>query len=422
LLATLERFGTRPRADVIAPALRLARDGFVVDSAFARALRADSSLICRFAGCTLFMLGNRMLRDGDTLRQPELAATLGRIAIDGVAGFYHGPVARSIANEMSRGGGLITEDDLAAYRPAWRSPVAGRYRGHTILAMPPSSSGGVTLVEALNIVEAFGPAAPYASVTALHRTLGAFQLAFVDRNEYLADPDAVPVPVDRLIDPAYARTQRARLDERRYVSTRQLSPGLPRREGDHTTHYSVVDRFGNAVASTTTINSLFGSGVWVPGAGFFLNNEMDDFTAQPGKPNQYNLIQGDANAIAPGKRMLSAMSPTIVVGPDERVLLVLGSRGGPRIITGVAQVIQNVVDHGMSLADAMAAPRVHFQGFPESIRFETGGVSRAVLDSLIAMGWSADTGSVGSPVAIHRVRGGWEGMWDPRAAGGVAGR
>lgn len=422
LLATHERFGVRSRAEVIAPALRYARDGFIVDSALAASLRTDSALICRFAGCARFFPGGRALRMGDTLRQPELARTLELIVASGVDGFYRGPVAQAVAAEMRRGGGLITQQDLASYRVAWRTPVTGTYRGHTVLAMPPSSSGGITVVEALNIIEAFGPPAPYGSLTSFHRMLGAFQLAFIDRNEYLADPNVISVPVEQLIDKAYARRQRARLDDRRYVSTRDLAPGLARREGEHTTHYSAVDRYGNAIATTTTINSLFGSGVWVPDAGFFMNNEMDDFTARPGTPNQFGLIQGEANAVAPGKRMLSAMSPTIVLDQSGQVLLVLGSRGGPRIITGVAQVIMNVVDHGMSLFDAMAAPRAHFQGFPESIRHEAGGFSGPVLDSLAAIGWSFEVGTTGSPVAIHRVRGGWEGTWDPRDAGGVSGR
>ncbi len=424
LLAALERFGTLPREQVIAPALALARDGLVVDSALAASVRRDSALICRFAGCARFFPGGRAPRAGDTLRQPELARTLERIIADGAGGFYRGPVAEAIAAEMQRGGGLITTDDLAAYRPAWREPVRGRYRGHTILAMAPSSSGGVTLAETLHILEAFGPAAPRGSVTALHRLLGALQLAFIDRNEYLADPDAVPVPVERLTSAAYARAQRARLSDTRYVPTPALAPGLgaARDEPVHTTHYSVVDRAGNAVSTTTTINGLFGSGVWVPEAGFFLNNEMDDFTALPGQPNMFGLVQGEANAVAPGKRMLSAMSPTIVLDSQGDVLLVVGSRGGPRIISGVAQVITNVIDYGLSLHDAMAAPRMHFQGLPETVSFEAGGFAEPVLDSLRAMGWRFERGGSGSPVAIRRTATGWEGTWDPRAAGGVAGR
>jgi gamma-glutamyltranspeptidase/glutathione hydrolase len=424
LLTVHERFGTLTREQVLAPAIALARDGVVLDSALAASIRRDSSLICRFAGCATFFPAGRALRVGDTLRQPALARTLERISAEGRAGFYAGPVADAIAAEMRRGGGLITAEDLRAYEPRWREPVRGAYRGHTILAMPPSSSGGVTLVEALNILSAFGDAAPYGSVRSLHRMLGALQLAFIDRNEYLADPDVISVPVTQLTSDAYARAQRARLDDARYVPTPTLAPGLraPRDESTETTHYAVVDGAGNAVSTTTTINGLFGSGVWVPEAGFFLNNEMDDFTARPGEPNMFGLVQGDANAVAPGKRMLSAMSPTIVLDPQGQVLLVVGSRGGPRIISGVLQVITNVIDHRLSLYDAMAAPRLHFQGLPEVVSYEAGGFSTPVLDSLRAMGWTLAPGGSGSPVAIRRTATGWEGSWDPRAAGGVAGR
>jgi gamma-glutamyltranspeptidase/glutathione hydrolase len=423
LLATLEKFGTMERKAVIAPAIRLAY-GFPVDSSLARSLRRDSSLLCKFAGCAVFFPNGRALRAGDTLRQLALAKTLERIAAEGVNGFYRGPVAQAIAAEMKRGGGIITEQDLAAYKVAWRKPVVGTYRDHTIISMAPSSSGGTTMVEWFNILESFGTAAPRTSTLGLHRMLGAMQLAFIDRNAYLADPDIVKVPVAKLIDKKYAVAQRARLSESRYVSTTMLSPGLEaRREGTHTTHYSVVDRMGNAVSTTTTINGSYGSGVWVPDGGFLLNNEMDDFAAQPGTPNMYGLVQGEANAVGPGKRMLSAMTPTIVLDRHERVLLVIGSAGGPRIITGVGQIILNVIDHGMSLHDAMSAPRMHFQGLPETVAMDSGGFAQPVLDSLRAMGWTFGRGSASSSnVAIRRVRGGWEGAFDPRTTGGVAGR
>jgi gamma-glutamyltranspeptidase/glutathione hydrolase len=253
--------------------------------------------------------------------------------------------------------------------------------------------------------------------------LGAMQLAFIDRNAYIADPDVITVPVAKLIDKKYAAAQRRRLSDSRYISTTALSPGLDVREGTHTTHYSVVDRMGNAVSTTTTINGGYGSHVWIPGGGFLMNNEMDDFAAQPGTPNMYGLVQGEANAVGPGKRMLSAMSPTIVLDPHGQVLLVIGSAGGPRIITGVAQIILNTIDHRMSLYDAMAAPRMHFQGLPESVAMDRNGFEQGVLDSLTAMGWKFDGGSASSSnIAIRRVRGGWEGAFDPRTSGGVAGR
>jgi gamma-glutamyltranspeptidase/glutathione hydrolase len=426
LLATHERYGTLPRSQVLAPAIALARDGFPADSSLVASLRRDSALICRYAGCATWFPGGRTPRVGDTVRLDALARTLMHLSADGPDGFYRGVVAAAIVAEMQRGGGLIRAEDLAGYAPAWRTPLRGQYRGHTLLAMPPSSSGGVTLVEALGILEAFGPAAPPASTTALHRMLGAFQLAFIDRNAYLADPDVHPVPTEQLTAPPYHRAQQARLDAARYIPTPQLAPGLRTAgrtpEPTETTHYAVVDRWGNAVSTTTTINGLFGSKVFVEDAGIFLNNEMDDFTVLPGQPNMFGLVQGEANAVAPGKRMLSAMAPTIVLDPRGQVLLVVGSRGGPRIITGVAQVITNVVDYRMSLYDALAAPRMHFQGLPEVVSFEAGGFQDAVLDSLRTMGWRLERGGSGSPVAIKRTATGWEGTWDPRAAGGVAGR
>ena len=426
LLAILDRDGTMKRAQVLAPAIRLAR-GFAMSEGLARSLQRDSTALCRFAGCaTFFPNGAAAIKAGDSLRQPELARTLERIAAEGTDGFYRGPVARAIAAEMKRGGGIITEADLAAYRVKWRKPIVGEYHGYTIISMPPASSGGTTLIETLNILDAFGTPAPAGSVQNLHRMLGALQLAFIDRNNYLGDPDFVrDLPVAKLTDRKYAQQQRARLSETRYVSTKELGPGLSvMAEGVHTTHYSVVDRAGNAVAVTTTLNGSYGSSVWVPGAGFLMNNEMDDFTSQPGTPNGFGLVQGEANAIVPGKRMLSAMAPTIVLDARKNVALVIGSAGGPRIISGVAQIIANVIDHRMSLYDAMAAPRVHFQGLPEAVGFERDGIAAAVLDSLKAMGWSFEGGggASSSPVAIRRVSNGWEGVFDPRTSGGVAGR
>lgn len=424
LLEMLDRYGTMKRARVMAPAIRLAH-GFPISPSLARALKNDSARLCRFAGCATFFPKGVALNEYDTLRQPDLARTLERISAEGAKGFYSGPVARAIADEMRRGGGLITEADLASYRPHWRKPIVAQYHGHTIISMPPASSGGTTLIETLNIFDAFGAPPPAGSTQSLHRMLGALQLAFIDRNNYLGDPDMVrDLPIKKLTDKDYARQQRARLSETRYVSTKDLGPGIPVAEGTHTTHYSVVDRAGNAVATTTTINTSFGSAVWIPGGGFLMNNEMDDFTAQPGTPNGYGLVQGEANAIAPRKRMLSAMAPTIVLDARDDVALVIGSAGGPRIISGVAQIIVNVIDHRMSLWDAMAAPRVHFQGLPEAVGFDRNGISQPVLDSLTAMGWTFEGGggASSSPVAIRRLRNGWEGAFDPRTSGGVAAR
>ena len=422
LTAALAKFGTMTLAQVMEPAIRYAEAGFVVDSAFARSIAGNEKLIEQFAGKDVFLPGGTPLPVGAVLKQPVLARTLRRIAEQGANGFYRGETARAVAEEMKRLGGIITEEDLARYQPVWRDPVRSTYRGHTLFTMPPSSSGGVTITETLNILEGFSPLPPFGSAEYAHLLGAAYQRAFVDRNAQLADPAFVSVPLNRLTDKAYAARLRGTIAPRRATPTaeveRQMADGAATREGMETTHYSVVDRAGNAVATTTTINALYGSGVYVSGAGFFLNDEMDDFAAQPGKPNMFGLVQGEANAIQPGKRMLSAMSPTIVLDPSGGLLLVLGSRGGPRIITSTSQVILNVIDHHMILSDAVSAPRIHHQALPDSLRFERSGLSASVVDSLRAMGYGvAPLSGVGLINAIMRVRGGYEGMSDPRSSG-----
>jgi gamma-glutamyltranspeptidase/glutathione hydrolase len=443
LLALLDRHGTMPRTRVIAPAFRLASGGFEVDEVLHASIAQNGDLIRRFAGAPVFLPAGRPAAVGSRLVQPDLAKTLQAIALDGAAGFYKGPVAAAVAAEMKRGGGLVTAADLASYAPAWRTPIEGRYRGHGILAMPPSSSGGATVIEALNILETWRQLARWNSAEALHRLSSAFQLAFIDRNRSLGDPAFVEVPLDRLTSKAYARRLRGRIQPGRWTPTDRLQawprkPGTPSgrtdgppreddapnptpREGLETTNYAVVDRLGNAVAVTTTINSLYGSGVWVPGAGFFLNNEMDDFAVQPGTPNQFGLVQGEANAVAPGKRMLSAMAPTIVTDDRGRVELIVGGRGGPRIITAVVQAIVNVIDYRMSLADAMGAPRIHHQALPDVLDYEKGGVPASVVAALQAMGHKTQPAGTGSLTGIRRTPKGWEGMFDPRKHGLAAG-
>jgi gamma-glutamyltranspeptidase/glutathione hydrolase len=425
LTAALDSLGTLPLRDVMAPAIRLASEGFVVDSALARSLAADSALIARFAGKSVFLAGGVPLREGQRLVQPGLARTLQRIAERGPRGFYEGETADLIVAEMRRGGGLITHQDLSGYQPIWRRPLVGTYRGYTLLGMPPSSSGGVTLIETLNILETRERVPPFGSAGWTHLLAEAFRRAFIDRNTRLGDPAFVRVPVDTLISKTYARALARTIEPAR--ATPSPSRPMAGREGTHTTHFSVVDEHGNAVGLTTTINELYGSGVFVDGAGFFLNDEMDDFTSRPGEPNTFGLIQGAANAIAPGKRMLSAMTPTIVLDREGQLLMVVGSRGGPRIITSVAQAILNVLDHGMSLGDAVAAPRIHHQAWPDSLRFEPNGLAPAVVDSLRAMGhavgeapWGRE-GYSGRVHAVMRVRGGYVGVVDPRTSGGAAG-
>jgi gamma-glutamyltranspeptidase/glutathione hydrolase len=416
----LRKYGTMTLADVLAPAIRLAEEGWVIDSSFSRGLSGDSALLMQFEGKRRFYPSGAALSAGTRLVQPELAWTLRQIAARGADGFYRGAVADSLVAEMCRGGGLITLEDLQAYQPIWRVPVRGTYRGYTILSMPPASSGGITMTEALNVLETYQRPAPFGSTLWAHRLAEAYQRAFVDRNSRIGDPAYVRVPQDTLTSKEYARRLRGTIDDARHTPTAQLS--VAGRGGMHTTHYSVVDELGNAVAVTTTLNNGYGSGVWVRGAGFFLNDEMDDFAAQPGSPNMFGLVQGEQNAIAPGKRMLSAMTPTVVLDSAGQVLMVVGGAGGPTIITGVSQVILNVIDYRMTLADAMRAPRLHHQSLPDSLVWERGGLSLAVADSLRAMGHGlrATRGLVNIN-AIMRVRGGWQGVYEPRSHGGAVG-
>ena len=349
-----------------------------------------------------------------------LARTLRLIASHGPSAFYTGSIADSVVAEMKRGGGLITRADLASYRPLWRQPVSSSYRGHTLITMPPSSSGGTTMAEAMNILEAYGPVTPFGSAERVHALASAFQRAFVDRNARLGDPAFADLPVATLTSKQYAARLARGIDRNRATRTPSLEREM--REATETTHYSVVDAAGNAVATTTTINDLYGSGVYVAGAGFFLNNTMDDFASQPGTANLFGLVQGEVNAIAPGKRALSAMSPTIVLDRSGRLLMITGARGGPRIITSTTQVILNVIDHRMSLADAMSAPRIHHQALPDSIRVEANGLAPEVVRKLQAMGYFLyEPSSSGRVVSILRVRGGYEGMDDPRATGAAVG-
>jgi gamma-glutamyltranspeptidase/glutathione hydrolase len=413
------KYGVLPLANVLAPAIRLADQGFIVDSTFYRSLSAEKYRIGGFAGKSVFLPNGAPPAIGSLLVQPQLARTIRMISRSGSQAFYRGSIADSIVAEMKRSGGLITKTDLARYTPVWRLPIRSTYRGYTLISMPPSSSGGTTITEMLNILEAYGPTTAFGSVERIHALASASQRAFIDRNSKLGDPAFVKIP-HTLTNKGYASAIAKSIPRDHAEATTQIAAGA--REGNETTHYSVVDQSGNAVATTTTLNDLYGSGVYVSGAGFFLNDEMDDFTARPGTPNMYGLIQGAANAIAPGKRMLSAMSPTIVLDPHGSLLLITGARGGPRIISATSQVILNVIDHRMSLADAMSAPRIHHQSLPDSIRVESGGVDKAVIARLKQMGHHVyELSGIAQASSIMRVRGGYEGMDDPRSHGGAVG-
>ena len=421
LATALASYGTMPLRRVMEPAIRLATDGFVVDSGFARSVRNDSARIAKFPeAAATFLPGGGVPVVGSRLRQPVLARTLGLIAERGPNVFYRGEIADSIVAEMRRGGGIITRTDLEGYRPLWRTPIRATYRGYTLLTMPPSSSGGATIAEALNILETYDSLPPIGTAAYAHILGAAYQRAFIDRNSKMGDPAFVQVPLATLTDKAYARRLRGSIDSVQATPTPAVEGRM--REGTETTHFSVVDPYGNAVAMTTTTNGLYGSGVLVRGAGFFLNNEMDDLAAKPGEPNQFGLIEGENNAVAPGKRPLSAMSPTIVLDPAGQLLLVVGSRGGPRIITSTSQVILNVIDQRMNIADAMAAPRLHHQALPDTLRMEPRGLSRDIIDALNATGHSVGLiGNVGLVNAIMRVHGGFEAVGDPRRPGGIVG-
>ena len=416
------RFGRLPWATVMAPAIKLASEGFLVDEYRTRSIDGDRPKLFLFPASRASFLPNhgKPPEPGTIMVQKDLAATLTAIRDSGWAGFYRGRVADLIVAEMERGGGIISHEDLEAYHAIWRDPVEIAYRGYTILSMPPASSGGVTMAEIFNILEGFGPLPPFGSPQLLHREAEAMRRAFTDRNTYLGDPAFVSLPLARLLSKPYADSLRHTIDTAHATPTPAFDPSL--RGGSSTTHYSVVDSEGNAVSCTTTLNDSYGSGVTVAGAGFLLNDEMDDFASAPGRPNMYGLVQGEANAIAPGKRMLSAMTPSIVLDSTGRLFMVVGTPGGPTIITQVFQVISNVIDHGMSLPDAVAAPRMHHQALPDSIEVERSGFKPEAIAALRAMGHGIKIrGRFGDVEAIIRTASGWQGVSDPRLGGGGAG-
>ncbi|HSJ05169.1 MAG TPA: gamma-glutamyltransferase [Longimicrobiales bacterium] len=419
------RFGTLPWPQLLEPAIRLAEDGFPVDAEFAASLRSAAPRLARFPGsAALFLPGATPAEAGTRWRNPELGQVLRRIARDGPAGFYEGVTADLIVAEMERGGGIISHEDLRRYRAAWREPVTFSYRGRRVISMPPSSSGGTTLAIMANVMEGF-PARRlgWQSDTLMHLTAEVMRRAFADRNHFLGDPDFVEFPQAMLVSADYAARLRATIDPGRATPSERVRPGLAEvAEPARTTHFSVVDPMGNAVALTTTINELYGSAVTVTGAGFLLNDEMDDFAARPGFPNMFGLVQGEANAIEPGKRMLSAMTPTIVLDPDGAVLMVTGARGGPRIISAVFQVISNVIDHDMDVVAAVRSPRIHHQHLPDVLYFEHGGLTTTQVQRLRAMGHAVDARpTVGTAPTIVRSAGVWTGAHDPRTGGLAAG-
>jgi gamma-glutamyltranspeptidase/glutathione hydrolase len=384
LLLALEKYGTMSRREILKPAIELAEKGFIINEGLANAFKNAFEHFKKFPSTMRYFSKNgQPYSAGDRLVQKDLAKVLKLIRDKGRDGFYKGKVADLIVEEMKRGGGLITYEDLENYQPVLRKPVVGNYRGYEIISMGPPSSGGVCLIELLNILENFDlKKYGFGSSYTIHYLVEAMKRVYADRAEYLGDPDFVQIPLDKLLSKEYAKELASEIDTFYATpSSRIIRSVSPTSEGVHTTHYSVVDRWGNVVAVTTTINSYFGSMVVVDGAGFFLNNEMDDFSAKPGAPNQFGLLGSKANSIQPGKRMLSSMTPTIVL-KNGKPFLVLGSPGGSTVITSVLQVILNVVDFGMNIQEAVDSPRIHHQWYPDQIFFERRGLPKDVIENL----------------------------------------
>ncbi|EAZ5331628.1 gamma-glutamyltransferase [Salmonella enterica] len=375
LSLALEKYGSLPLNSVVRPAIKLAQEGFIVNDALADDLKTYGSEVLPHHenSKAIFWKDGEPLKKGDKLVQQDLANSLTMIAENGPDAFYKGEIARQIAQQMQQNGGLITTDDLAAYQAVERTPVSGEYRGYQIFSMPPPSSGGIHIVQILNILENFDMKKyGFGSADAIQIMAEAEKYAYADRSEYLGDPDFVNVPWQALTSKAYAKSIAGQIDINKAKPSSEIRPGkLAPYESDQTTHFSVVDKDGNAVAVTYTLNTTFGTGIVARNTGILLNNQMDDFSAKPGVPNVYGLVGGEANAVGPKKRPLSSMSPTIVV-KDGKTWLVTGSPGGSRIITTVLQMVVNTIDFGMNVAEATNAPRFHHQWLPDELRVEKG--------------------------------------------------
>jgi gamma-glutamyltranspeptidase/glutathione hydrolase len=389
LSLALEKYGSGKftLAELLKPAIALARDGFVVTDDVADAMPEERGRLARWPSAIKIFSGKdgAALKDGDLLVQADLATTLSAISEQGPRGFYQGPVAEKLVKGIGDAGGIMTLDDLKSYQPIIRAPMRGTYRGYDIVSMPLPSSGGVVLLETLNIIEGFPMAEmKQGSAPSLHVLIEAMKRAYADRARYLGDPAFVKVPVATLTSKDYAAKQRASIDLDRATPWTDALSALPPHEGDNTTHFSVIDSMGNAVSNTYTLNFNYGVGLVAEGTGVLLNNELDDFTAAPGASNAFGLVGFEANLPGPGKRPLSSMTPTIVL-KDGKPVLVTGSPGGSRIISAVLQVIVNVLDYKMDVAAAVAAPRVHHQWLPDEVRVEHG-FADDTLEALRAKG------------------------------------
>ena len=421
LILALENYGTISLERALQPAIELAQKGFPVDQELSDSLnQVKSRMKVSTASMDIFFKqGGKPYSEGELLTQKDLAWSLKQIVKNGSEAFYTGDIAKKIDSFMEQNGGLITNHDLKNYKALIRKPVEGEYRGYKIYSMPPPSSGGVVLIEMLNILEQF-PLSSLGHNTAktIHIFAEVMKYAYADRSKYLGDPDFSPVPVTWLTSKKYAKSIKEKMDTEKSTPSHEISPGNPNlQEGNNTTHFSVMDRYGNAVSNTYTLNFSYGSKITVPGTGILLNNEMDDFSAKPGTPNAYGLVGGKLNAIAPEKRMLSSMSPTIVM-KDGKPFLITGSPGGSRIITTVLQIIANVIDFNMNISEATNAVRVHHQWLPDKLMVERG-LNEDTIKILKEMGYKVETGAtIGVAQSIIKKGDYMYGASDPRRPGG----
>jgi gamma-glutamyltranspeptidase / glutathione hydrolase len=418
------KYGSRPWAALIEPAAALAARGFSVSYALAESLKSARNLSQDPESKRIFHKSGAYWSADETLTQPELARTLNRIAQNGAKEFYEGETAQKLAQAMTRNGGLISLSDLKNYSAVERAPLTGSYRGYGIIAAPPPSSGGVGILQMLGMLEGSGyEKSGHGSAAEIQYLAEVMRRYYADRSQYLGDPDFAKLPLTGLLDPAYIKRRRASIDPAHASSSAQILPGKPTgRDGGETTHYNVVDAQGNAVAVTYTLNEGYGNGITVPGLGFLLNDEMDDFAAKPGSPNAFGLVQGEVNAIQPGKRPLSSMTPTILTR-DGKFFMAVGAPGGARIISAALQVIVNVIDFGMNAQDAVDTPRIHHQWQPDKLYLEPG-ISPDTAALLKSRGYDVDRspGLVLARVEAIVNSGGWlQGGSDGRASGKAAG-
>ena len=424
----LKKYGTMTRAQVMKPAIKLARDGYILKPGDVKIMHLAYKYCKPHKDCDEAFFhdskGN-FYKAGERLVQPELAKSLELIEKEGDKAFYDGPIARKIVADSNKRGGILTMKDFHDYTVEWEKPIECHYRGYLVISAPPPSSGGVTMCEIFNVLSGYPIAKrPFHSAANVHDMAEAMRFAYADRNKYLGDPDFVHNPIDKLLSPKHAAWIRSQIKPNRATPSKDVHGSLSSYEGTDTTQYSIADKKGDAVSVTYTINALFGSGIIAPGTGFFLNDEMNDFSVKPGSPNMFGLVQGEANAVAPGKRPLSSMSPSIVLH-NGKLFMVTGSPGGSRIITITLETILNVVDHGMNVQQAVDAPRIHQQWLPPYVEIEPHALSPKVKAKLEKMGYTFKTmGPWGAAEAIRVLNSGknrlLEGANDGRRPAGLA--